>query len=189
MASDSKLVLLLLVGIFHSQGRPDGSEPSTKYGPPGHTPGEPLGLADSGYGDSGTSTKSTCNNTDPERNKRLVMDFYNTALRDKRPDLMDRFLAEDYLNHNPFSMERGRQDFVNILTVGPLSPEPSQTVGFKRVDAIDDVVWVHCSFNINGKKYAVMDIFQINCDGLMQEHWDVLQDTTNVQTKNPVPFF
>lgn len=163
--------------------------PGQQYGPPGYSPGTPLGLSSYGGYSHSESGTTQCKNQDLERNKQLVMDFYQTALRDKRPDLMYKFLAEDYLNHNPFSNERGRQDFERILTVGQLAPEPSQTVQFYRVDAVDDWVWVHCSFNIQGRKFAVMDIFQINCDGLMQEHWDVLQDTTSVMTSNPVPFF
>lgn len=189
------LSCMFVVSLAQDISQDDDGDRVTAYGPLGYTAGEPIGSTTGSIEDEDLPIQRTlqppsiCNNTDLERNKRHVMDFYQTALREKRADLMKNFLAEDYLNHNPFSNERGREDFVKILTERQLAAEPSQTVEFHRVDAIDDRVWVHCSFNIRGRKFAVMDIFQVNCDGLFGEHWDVLQDTTSVPTKNPVAYF
>ncbi|CAL8100383.1 unnamed protein product [Orchesella dallaii] len=163
-------------------------EPDTTYGVPGFTPGEPIDFFtySGNNGASSSSGNSGCKSSDENANKQLVMRFYQEALGDKKVEVAN-MLALDYINHNPFSSGPGRDNFVKLLK-GPLAQAPNQKIDFKRVIADGDMVWTHSTWELGGKKYAAADIFQINCDGLIQEHWDVLQDI-NIPTMNPHPFF
>lgn len=165
--------------------------PGTDYGPPAFKPGEPLDYTMYTRSESKSEKQivgsQACRNMDPEHNRNLVEGFYRISLEEKKPELLPMYLAEDYLNHSPYSEKPGRDDFHRILT-GPFANEPSQKVRFLRITPVDDIVWAHSTWMLNGIKYSVMDLWTVNCDGLLQEHWDVLQDT-KIPTRNPVAFF
>lgn len=173
--------------IVVTTGVPQVRPPDSTYGLPNFSPGEPLGPGGENETSSSNPTEDNCMNMDAERNRNLVEGFYRISLEEKRPDLLSMYLAEDYLNHSPFSEGRGRADFYRILT-DRFANEPSQRVRFFRITTVDDIVWAHSSWNLNGTRYSVMDLWTVNCDGLLQEHWDVLQDI-NITTRNPVAFF
>lgn len=159
---------------------------NTMYGPPGFLPGQPLDH----YSSSGSSNNGggPCRNTDPEANRRMVLEFYQKIFGDKQFDLLDQYIAEDMINHNPMEAD-GREALLHAL-MGPLGQGPKMKVDIKRSCANDDLVWTHTRLPLEGlgATYAAADIFRINCAGLIQEHWDVLQDT-NVQSMNSHPFF
>lgn len=170
-----------------------GPPPDTEYGPPGFTPGEPLDHYSSSSNDDpviqiAPVPFSACLNNDLASNKQLVLDFYQNVFGDKRFDLVERYVAKDVINHNP--MEADGIESLRELLKGPLGQGPRTKVDFKRISAEGDLVWLHSRIPVPALNvtYAIVDIFRINCKGLVQEHWDVIQDT-NVESKNSHPFF
>jgi predicted SnoaL-like aldol condensation-catalyzing enzyme len=103
-----------------------------------------------------------------ERNKETVMRFFD-AFRRGDTDIYDELLVEDYKQHNP-QLNTGR-DAVKAFF------KPIGKIDFDvyRVIAEGDFVVVHTHFKTWNT--AAMDIFRLNDEGKLIEHWDVLQPT------------
>ncbi len=101
-----------------------------------------------------------------EQNKQTVARVFD-AFRAGDVDAFDELIVEDYVQHNP-QADNGLQAVKDFFA--PLGPVD---VEVHRVIAEDDVVAVHS----NNKTFnmAVVDIFRLNDDGKVIEHWDVLQ--------------
>jgi predicted SnoaL-like aldol condensation-catalyzing enzyme len=107
-----------------------------------------------------------------EQNKQTVARVFD-AIRAGEVDAFDDLIVEDYVQHNPQAGNglQAMKDF--FAPTGPVD------VDVHRVIAEGDVVALHSNyktFNMAG-----VDIFRLNEDGKIIEHWDVLQpipDTT-----------
>ena len=97
---------------------------------------------------------------DPETDKANVIAFYEMMFNDCRPaDAIARYAGAQYIQHNPHVAD-GKAAFV------------------------DDHVILHChQLWPNGPDYAGMDIFRLDDQGKIVEHWDVLQEMP-VQSNN-----
>ena len=101
-----------------------------------------------------------------EQNKQTVARVFD-AFRAGDVDALDELIVEDYVQHNP-QADNGLQAVKDFFA--PLGPVD---VEVHRVIAEGDVVAVHShhkTFNM-----AVVDIFRLNDNGKIIEHWDVLQ--------------
>jgi predicted SnoaL-like aldol condensation-catalyzing enzyme len=107
-----------------------------------------------------------------EQNKQTVARVF-AAFRAGDVDAFDELIVEDYVQHNP-QADNGLQAVKDFFA--PLGPVD---VEVHRVIAEGDLVAVHSNyktFNMAG-----VDIYRLNDDGKLIEHWDVLQpipDTT-----------
>jgi predicted SnoaL-like aldol condensation-catalyzing enzyme len=118
-----------------------------------------------------------------QRNLDLVRGLFRDVLEPMSSKAVDRYISPDYIQHNQ-SAEPGREGLKKFLdTRGPMNPNPTHDI--KRMFADGDHVIVHYNFRRGdgGLGFAVMDIFRIE-DGLIKEHWDVLQP---VPTSSPNP--
>jgi len=107
-----------------------------------------------------------------EQNKQTVARVFG-AFRAGDVDAFDELIVEDYVQHNP-QADNGLQAVKDFFA--PLGPAD---VEVHRLIAEGDLVAVHS----NNKTFntAGVDIFRLNDDGKIIEHWDVLQpipDTT-----------
>ena len=101
-----------------------------------------------------------------EQNKQTVARVFD-ALRAGDVNARDDLIVVDYVQHNP-QAGNGLQAVKDFFApIGPVD------VDVHRVVAEGDLVTVHANyktFNMAG-----VDIFRLNKDGKIIEHWDVLQ--------------
>lgn len=125
--------------------------------------------------------------TEKEKNKKMVVDFYNEVFNKHNIDIIPKYVSEDYKQHNPFVAD-GRKAFMDFFK-DDFVKNPNSSAEIKRVVAEGDTValHVHSRTNPQDKGVAIVDIFRIK-DGKIVEHWDVIQEIPNEAANNNTMF-
>ena len=111
-----------------------------------------------------------------ERNKANVVAFYTTAFNDAQPELaVARYVGDTYIQHNPLAAN-GPQAFIAFVKAFT-AQYPQLNVDIKRVIAECDLVVTHSHLTLSptDRGSAVADIFRLDREGKVVEHWDVIQ--------------
>lgn len=119
-----------------------------------------------------------------QKNKELVTDLFTTAFINHNLSGLDRFLCDDYIQHNP-DVAQGRSGFEEFHKI-IFQAMPDFRQSLKQVIAEGDFVWVYSTVTGthtggpwldvqptgNRLCFDVVDMFRIEA-GKIAEHWDV----------------
>jgi len=108
----------------------------------------------------------------PEQNKQIVLKAFDALFNRKDFEGARRFWSPDYIQHNPLVSD-GPQALFDFVRALPASTSFESQLAI----AEGDYVMVHGRYSDNGypANWVVVDILRLE-DGLMVEHWDVIQD-------------
>lgn len=127
------------------------------------------------------SQRPLLDSRDPQlaRNKRAAFDNWRIVIEAGRLDLADRYMDEDYIQHNPV-IPSGRQALVDFLK--PILKPRSIAdgiEGLKFLIAERDIVVLVLTRMQDGRDMVLFDVFRVK-DGKVAEHWDCVRTASEV---------
>ena len=124
--------------------------------------------------------------TTPEENKALVLEAFDTLFNKRDYRAAERFWSPKYIQHSAH-IAPGREGLFNLVRSVP------ETMHYENqlIIAESDYVIAHGRFTGMGRPAAwiAADVVRFE-DGLLKEHWDVLQDeATSAESLSGLPMF
>ena len=123
--------------------------------------------------------------TTSERNKRLVLDAFDTLFNKRDYGAAEKFWSPNYIQHSAH-IPPGRDGLFNLVKTLP----PTLKYEHGAIVADGEFVIIHERFSgFQSVNWIAADILRIK-DGVLLEHWDVIQDeATKEQSKSGLPMF
>jgi predicted SnoaL-like aldol condensation-catalyzing enzyme len=124
--------------------------------------------------------------TTPEQNKAIVREAFDTRFNKRDYSAAERFWSPTYIQHSAH-IAPGREGLFNLVGSAP------NTLRYENqlIVAEGDYVIAHGRFSGNGRPapWIAADVIRFE-DGLLAEHWDVLQDeATEGESVSGLPMF
>jgi len=121
-----------------------------------------------------------------EQNKTIVLKAFDTLFNKRDYAVAERFWSPNYIQHSAH-IAPGRDGLFNLIKAAPpsLKYEPGVIL------AEGDYIIVHGRFSNIGLpvNWIAADVVRLK-DGILVEHWDVIQDeATEQQSKSGNPMF
>src|SRR4051812_41916016 len=145
----------------------------------------PLSISSTDWVDGGV-WRTKMSQTIEEKNKALVLKAFDTLFNKRDYAAAEKYWSANYIQHSAH-IEPGRDGLFNLIRNTP------DTLRYEHqlIVAEGDYVIVHGRFSGTGRPVAwvAADIVRIE-NGLLAEHWDVLQDeATKAESKSGLPMF
>ena len=124
--------------------------------------------------------------TTESKNKAIVLEAFDTLFNKRDYATAERFWSPNYIQHSAH-IAPGREGLFNLVKSMP----PTLKYEHGTIVADGDFVIVHGRFSGMGLPVAwiAADVVRIE-DGVLVEHWDVLQDEATRETsKSGLPMF
>jgi predicted SnoaL-like aldol condensation-catalyzing enzyme len=121
-----------------------------------------------------------------DRNRKLVLDAFDTLFNRRDYAAAERFWSPNYIQHSAH-IPPGREGLFGLIRAVPASLRYET----QRVLADEEYVMVHGRFSNTGRarSWIAVDVVRIE-NGLLKEHWDVLQDeATEKESASGLPMF
>ena len=111
-------------------------------------------------------------NFTPAQNKAIVLEAFDTLFNRKDATAAARFWSPDYIQHSAH-VPAGRDGLFGVIATAP----PEMCYEHQFAVAEGDYVLLHGRFTNIGQlaAWVVVDICRLQ-DGVLVEHWDVIQD-------------
>jgi predicted SnoaL-like aldol condensation-catalyzing enzyme len=125
-------------------------------------------------------------NTIEEKNKALVLEAFDALFNKRDYKVAERFWSPNYIQHSAH-IPPGREGLFNMIKNSP----PTLRYEHGVILADKEFVIVHGRFSgIGGpRSWVAADIVRI-ADGVLAEHWDVIQDeATREESQSGMPMF
>lgn len=109
-----------------------------------------------------------------ERNKEIIRRFYQEFFNEHIVESADRYVREDYIQHNP-GVDQGREA-LKAAFAKKFIEHPEFHLDIQMTFAEKDMVAIYLK-NIDPQGHTrvrVVDIYRLE-EGMLAEHWDVLQ--------------
>jgi predicted SnoaL-like aldol condensation-catalyzing enzyme len=119
-------------------------------------------------------------------NKALVLEAFDVLFNKRDYAAAERYWSPNYVQHSAH-IEPGREGLFNLIRSVP----PTLKYESDMIVADGDLVIAHGRFSGQGlpANWVAADIVRIE-DGLLAEHWDVIEDeATAQQSKSGKPMF
>jgi predicted SnoaL-like aldol condensation-catalyzing enzyme len=121
-----------------------------------------------------------------EKNKSIVLEAFDTLFNRRDYSTAEKFWSPQYIQHSAH-IAPGREGLFELIRSLP------DTLAYEHgiVMAEGDFVMIHGRFSGNGRPAAfiAVDIVRLE-NGILVEHWDVLQDEANAETSaSGLPMF
>ena len=122
----------------------------------------------------------------PEETKAFLLAAFDTLFNRRDVEAAARFWSKDYIQHSAH-IAPGREGLFNLVLAAP------ETLRYENdlVLVEGDNAMMHGRFTGNGRPRAWIAADRVRLqDGLLAEHWDVLQDEATAQeSKSGLPMF
>ena len=121
-----------------------------------------------------------------ERNKQIVLEAFDTLFNSRDYTAASKYWSPHYIQHSAH-IAPGREGLFNLIRNTPL------TLKYEPGLILSEGEWVmiHGRFSDFGQpaNWIAVDILRV-CDGVLIEHWDVLQDEVSpAQSKSGKSMF
>ena len=110
-----------------------------------------------------------------------VVEFYNAAINAKNFTRARFYIGDRYVQHNPTAPDgiEGLEGFINFLRT--TAPTSRSTIEGAYADGDFVILHVHSNRPEGTPGRAIVDIFRLDENGKVIEHWDIIQDVPDVE--------
>lgn len=146
---------------------------------------------------AGLATVPTAWAADAEANKQLVRSLIEEVMNKRQPAAVDRFLASDFIEHNPNLPQGrdGRKQFAAAVQAGfsdyrgeivEILAEGDKVVVRIQWSGTQDGPFLGLPPSGNKVRFSTADFFRV-VDGKLAEHWDVVDSLSRAIALGLVP--